>query len=416
MLTIEKYSFGIGDRFAQEGTAQLRAIQKATNNGIPIVPVWNKSNREHQIVKSNPQQTWQAAALAVGELQYSGKWYVDADHINIMNVAPFIEHSNFFTIDVADSINKKVEKDEAEAMLKKLKAFEGSLCIPGIESEFDIREENLRSIIDKFYLAVKEAALIYHRIAEARGNENFVAEISMDEVEEAQTPIELLFILIMISDFNIPIQTIAPKFTGRFNKGVDYVGDLELFRKEFEEDLLVIDYMVNSFDLPLNLKLSVHSGSDKFSIYPIIGQLIKKYDKGIHIKTAGTTWLEEVIGLSMAGGDALNMAKSIYSKAYIRMDELCKPYETVIDIEAKKLPSPKMIESWNSDKFASTLRHVPGNPEYDPMFRQLIHVGYKIASEMGSSYIDMIQKHKEIVGIQVSENIYNRHILRLFDS
>ena len=88
------------------------------------------------------------------------------------------------------------------------------------------------------------------------------------------------------------MQTIAPKFTGRFNKGVDYVGDLDQFAREFEEDLLVIDFAVKEFGLPKELKLSVHSGSDKFSIYPIIAEAIAKYDKGIHLNTAGTTWLE----------------------------------------------------------------------------------------------------------------------------
>ncbi|MFA6702764.1 MAG: tagaturonate epimerase family protein, partial [Dysgonamonadaceae bacterium] len=101
----------------------------------------------------------------------------------------------------------------------------------------------------------------------------------------------------------VQVQTIAPKFTGRFNKGVDYVGDLDQFAKEFEEDVLVIDFGVKEFGLPQELKLSVHSGSDKFSIYPIMAKVIKKHDKGLHLKTAGTTWLEEVIGLSMSGGE-----------------------------------------------------------------------------------------------------------------
>ena len=219
----------------------------------------------------------------------------------------------------------------------------------------------------------------------------------------------------MIDHFGIPAQTIAPKFTGRFNKGVDYVGDIDLFRKEFEQDLLVIDYIVGSTNLPKNLKLSVHSGSDKFSIYPIIGELIRKYDKGIHVKTAGTTWLEEVIGLAMAGGEALEMAKYIYNTAYSRMDELCGPYATVIDIDGAKLPKPEAVSSWSSEKFANTLRHIPGHADYDPMFRQLIHVGYKVAAELGDKYHAMLEANKEIVGEQVSTNIYDRHIKRLFD-
>ncbi len=415
MKSLEKYSFGIGDRFTRQGEAQLSAIMKANDMGIPLVPVWNKSNREHQIVKTDPADTWQQASQAVSALNYNRNWYVDADHINLETVDAYIQHSNFFTLDVAASIGKEGDPAEAHEMVRKLQAFKGRLDIPGIEDTFSITDDLLEEVVRKFHMAVREAALIYGRISEERKNEDFIAEVSMDEVEEAQSPVELFFILLMINYYGIPAQTIAPKFTGRFNKGVDYKGDIEQFRKEFEQDLLVIDHVVNSFDLPNNLKLSVHSGSDKFSIYPVIGELIRKYDKGIHVKTAGTTWLEEVIGLAMSGGEALELTKTIYTKAYQRMDELCGPYSTVIDIDKKQLPAPSEVAAWDSDKFANTLRHIPGHTDYDPMFRQLIHVGYKVAAEMGPTYLDMLEKHSKLVGTQVTENIFDRHIRRLFD-
>ena len=90
----------------------------------------------------------------------------------------------------------------------------------------------------------------------------------MDETDSPQTPAELLVILAAMADERMPIQTIAPKFTGRFNKGVDYVGDVEQFEKEFEEDLAVIAFAVKRYGLPANLKLSVHSGSGQvFDLY-----------------------------------------------------------------------------------------------------------------------------------------------------
>ena len=92
----------------------------------------------------------------------------------------------------------------------------------------------------------------------------------MDETDRAQSPVELLIILAAIADEGIPVQTIAPKFSGRFNKGVDYVGDVAQFEREFALDIAAIAYAVKQFGLPANLKLSVHSGSDKFSIYPAI--------------------------------------------------------------------------------------------------------------------------------------------------
>src|SRR5207248_3658650 len=139
-------------------------------------------------------------------------------------------------------------------------------------------------------------------------------------------------ILAAMAGEKIPVQTIAPKFTGRFNKGVDYVGDVGQFEKEFNDDLAVIAFAIKKYDLPKNLKLSVHSGSDKFSIYAPIRRALARFDAGLHLKTAGTTWLEEVIGLAEAGGDGLALAKEIYAEALAHLDELCAPYAAVIDI------------------------------------------------------------------------------------
>ena len=379
MKTIGKYSFGVGDRFAHEGINQLKALIKAEEQfGVHFEPVWNKSNREHQIVGTQPGQTRAEADAAVKALGYKGQYFVDADHINLSNVDRFLDSSDFFTIDVADYIGKS------------------------------------GSLEERFLPAVKEAGRIYRHIAGNKGEGSFVTEVSMDEVDTAQAPEELRFILREIAREGIPIQTIAPKFTGRFNKGVDYRGDLELFEQEFEQDLLVIEEAVREYGLPENLKLSIHSGSDKFSIYPIMGRLIRKHGKGIHIKTAGTSWLEENIGLAVAGGDALSLAKRIYAQAFGRMEELAIPYATVIDIDRNALPSPEKVASWDSDTYARTLRHNQADPLYNPSFRQLIHVSYKIAAELGDEFKSALEKHTDIIGAEVGANICDRHIALLF--
>ena len=416
-MRIGKFSFGTGDRFAHQGEFQLKALMQASYLlGIDIVPVWNKSNREHIIVHSTPPETRKEADTAVTSLGYTGDYFVDADHINLSNVDKFMDTSDFFTLDVAESIGKKATQDDIDNFMAYNQQYTGKLHIPGIADPFEVPQALLMSIAEKFLFAVQEAGKIYRHIEQAKGADNFVTEVSMDEVNDAQSPVEMFFILSAIAREKIPVQTIAPKFTGRFNKGVDYVGDVVQFAKEFEEDLLVIDYAVKQFGLPDNLKLSVHSGSDKFSIYPAIGSLLKKYDKGVHIKTAGITWLEEVIGLAMTGDEeAIDLAKAIYSAAFGRFDELCGPYATVIDIDKARLPSPKEVERWTGEKLANTLRHVPGHPDFNPDFRQLIHVGYKVAAEYGTEFTGALQTHKEIVGQQVYENIYNRHLMRLFD-
>src|SRR5439155_17089146 len=163
--------------------------------------------------------------------------------------------------------------------------------------------------------AVQEAGRIYCHIKRAIGRGRLIAEVSMDETDCPQTPPELLVILASIADEAIPVQTVAPKFTGRFNKGIDYIGDLAQFENEFNADLAVIAFAVKKYGLPKNLKLSVHSGSDKFSIYAAIRRALQRHKAGLHIKTAGTTWLEELIGLAEADGEGLVLAKEIYTEA-----------------------------------------------------------------------------------------------------
>lgn len=378
-MKIGKYSFGVGDRFAHEGINQLKALIEAEERfGVHFVPVWNKSNREHQIVGTEPIETRREADAAVKALNYKGQYFVDADHINLNNVDRFIDASDFFTIDVADYIRKTGTVEE------------------------------------KFLPAIKEAGKIYRYIASKKGADNFVTEVSMDEVDEAQTPEELRYILREIAKEGIPVQTIAPKFTGRFNKGVDYRGDLARFEQEFEQDLLVIEEAVREYGLPDNLKLSIHSGSDKFSIYPIMGRLIRKHDKGIHIKTAGTTWLEENIGLAVADPAALELAKKIYVNALGRMEELTVPYATVIDVDTAKLPTPEEVAKWDAETYARTMRHNQADPLYNPSFRQLIHVSYKIAAELADEFLPALEKHTDVIGEQITANLCDRHIARLF--
>jgi len=236
----------------------------------------------------------------------------------------------------------------------------------------------------------------------------------MDETDQPQTPIELLFILAALASEKIPIQTIAPKFTGRFNKGVDYVGDVARFEREFSDDLAVIAFTIREFGLPADLKLSVHSGSDKFSIYGPIRRAIRRMGAGLHIKTAGTTWLEELIGLAAADGDGLEVAKDVYRAAVERFDELCGPYSAVIDIDRARLPSPDEVDRWSSGEFVAALRHDPRCRQYNPSVRQLLHVGYKVAVQLGARFAGALERHSAIIAENVTANLFDRHLRPLF--
>jgi hypothetical protein len=402
-MLLEKFSLGVGDRFAHQAKAQLSACVCAAARGAAIVPVWNKSNREHLIIGSQPSTARAAADAAVRELHWRDSYYVDADHIGLATVDRYIAPCDFFTIDVADSIGRAPAAGRAEAFLARH---------PELAGQGD-RESALGSA-HKYLAAIEEAGRIYRHIEDRKGAGNFVTEVSIDETDSPQTPPELRLILAAIADEKIPIQTIAPKFTGRFNKGVDYRGDVGQFEREFAADVEVIAHAIDRYGLPGNLKLSVHSGSDKFSIYAPIRRVLRSSGAGVHLKTAGTTWLEELIGLAEAGGAGLAVAKEIYASAYEHRDELCAPYAAVIDIDPARLPSPDSVRRWTGGQFAGALRHDQANPLFNPDLRQLLHVGYKIAAHMGRRYTDLLDACEESISRNVTQNLFDRHIAPLF--
>jgi len=414
MLTLEKFSIGVGDRFAHQAKAQLRACQLAAADGAQVVPVWNKSHREHTFIGSEPSSVLAAAQDAVAQLGWTKGWHVDADHIRLETVDRFIPHADFFTLDVADSIGQPASPEDLQAFIDRHPELIGSISIPQIAAPFHTTREEIERIAGKFLLAVQDAGKIYRHIIAAKGADQVIAEVSMDETDSPQTPPELLVILAAIADEKIPVQTIAPKFTGRFNKGVDYVGDLVQFEKEFHDDLAVIAHAVARYRLPANLKLSVHSGSDKFSLYPIIRRTLPKFDAGLHLKTAGTTWLEELIGLAEAGGEGLAIAKEIYAGAIGNVDEFCAPYASVIAIDKAKLPTAEEVAGWTSEQFTGALRHDQAHPLFNASFRQLLHISFKLAAKQGQRYLDLLVAHETVVAKNVTENLYARHLRPLF--
>ncbi|HZZ70607.1 MAG TPA: tagaturonate epimerase family protein [Pirellulales bacterium] len=414
MLTLSKYSLGVGDRFAHQAAAQLQAFLLAAERGAEVIPVWNKSHREHMTVGSKPDSVRAAADRAVEQLGWKKPYYVDADHIRLETVDGFLTSSDFYTIDVADAIGQPVDAARVKEFADRHPELIGTLQIPGINEPFQTTRSEVERIASKYLLAVEQAGQIYRHIAERKGAGGFITEVSMDETDRPQTPPELLVILAAVADESIPLQTIAPKFTGRFNKGVDYVGDLTQFEQEFDADLAVIAFAIKQYGLPRNLKLSVHSGSDKFSIYAPIRRCLANSAAGLHVKTAGTTWLEEVIGLAEAGGAGLALAKEIYAKALEKCDALCAPYAAVIDIDRQRLPRAEQVRDWTSEQFVKALRHDPREPQFNPHLRQLIHVGYKVAAGFGERYLQLLRECEATIAKNVTGNLWNRHLRPLF--
>lgn len=406
-MQTDKLSFGLGDRFGLEGKAQLRAVQEINRLGFPVVPVWNKSNREHELIGTTQRDVRKEADEAVKTNGWQGNYHVDADHITLLNVDKFLDHSDFFTIDVANFIGKPAEENIKKDFLGRTAGHK----IPRFEES--ARQFDPVGFADRYLQAIYEVKKVHDHILAVKPD-GFIAELSMDEVSEAQSPEDLYFILKELKYLDVEPHTIAPKFTGIFAKGVDYIGNTELFAKEFEQDIRVLKTAREKLEFSHDIRLSVHSGSDKFSLYPIIRSLMRKYDSGIHVKTAGTTWLEEVIGLARGGGDGLRIAKEIYHQGMMRFEELSAPYSSVLHIDREKLPPSKEVLTWSSSHFTKTLVHDQDCRDYNPHFRQLIHISYKAAAGMGSEFTGALNHYRDPIEEQVYTNLISRHLLRIF--
>jgi len=168
-LPLGKFSFGLGDRFAHQAKAQLRACMMAAQCGVEVVPVWNKSNREHIIIGSEPGTVRAAANAATTELGWKNEYHVDADHIRLETVDKFIPSSDFFTIDVADSIGKPAEIKDVKKFVDRHPELIGKILITKIDRPFEIARDEVERVIGKYHTAVREAGKIYRHIAQAKG-------------------------------------------------------------------------------------------------------------------------------------------------------------------------------------------------------------------------------------------------------
>jgi hypothetical protein len=179
-VELTKYSIGVGDRFAHQAKAQLLAIIKAEAEGVLITPVWNKSFREHQIIKSLPGETRREVDSAVKSLKWEHPYFVDADHVGFKTIDHFISSCDFYTLDVADFIGRKTDDQKIKSFVYKNRSFCGTLDIPGLIEKVEINEAMIFKAAEKFLFAVEEAGKVYRHLLEKQGKNNFVVEISLN--------------------------------------------------------------------------------------------------------------------------------------------------------------------------------------------------------------------------------------------
>src|SRR5271163_4534301 len=169
MTILGKFSIGVGDRFAHQAKAQLEACILAERAGEEVIPVWNKSNREHSIIGSEPSATRAAADAAVQSLGWINPYFCDADHITLTTVDGFLAPCDFFTIDVADYIGKAADPDSIDAFVGRHSELVGVIELKGVERGIEITRELLRGTAAKFLFAIEEAGKIYRKIEAAKG-------------------------------------------------------------------------------------------------------------------------------------------------------------------------------------------------------------------------------------------------------
>lgn len=355
-------SFGFGDRLGLATPGHVRSIREKE-----VFPMFaQQSIREMERTGRPPGEVMNTAVWGVFEEGYEGGFAADADHLKSREAIKETAAVGFnmFTCDPsehvrADGDNLSSEELEAafrqltdsEELLRKYSGREFTARLPEEGHEFreKFRERELMQAAVKYYRAVKFAADAYDWVSKYADGE-FVFEVSVDETETPTTPLEHIFVAKELQDTGVELFSLAPRFVGNIQKGIDYIGDLEVF----EEQLCAHAAVANSFG---GYRLSLHSGSDKFSIYPYFAEYL---GAGVHVKTAGTSYLEAI---RLVAEKDPELFRRIHEFALDRFDEDRATYHVETDLS--KVPDPQELPD----------EKLPGLFDVDDS-RQVFHVTY----------------------------------------
>ena len=296
-------AIGTGDRVGLATPGHIRAVRK-----FSVFPVLaQQSIREMERTSRSPYDVIDDVSWAVFQEGYRDGFAADADHIKTEKDLEDTFKAGFtmYTIDPSDYVDDEADNYDLHTLKEKFKNLpwsdlrcteKGFLRIY-LDKGFEITSKNNKNVLkiifseeDLLRAAVKYSAAIAHtaklkrRLDELFKGRNYDLEMSVDETDAPTKLLEHLFIALELKRLNISIQSLALRFVGRFEKAIDYIGDL----KEFEETFRYHVLIARKFG---PYKLSIHSGSDKFSIYPIMGKLAGDI---IHLKTSGTSYLESL--------------------------------------------------------------------------------------------------------------------------
>lgn len=286
-------SFGFGDRLGSAGKGHLAALKQSGFAGV----LAQQSIRELTRTGRTADEVMEAARRAIADEGYNRPWGVDADHLKTKeDVARMAEAGyTFFTIDPSEFVNNHADGMAAAELAPLIRTMENEgilapswrerLLGKSFETECGLLQfdrESLERAAVKYARAVAHCQTMAGFMESDCGGRDFEIEVSVDETDSPTSPLEHLFFALGLRERGVRVVSLAPRFVGDFEKGIDYRGD----RQVFEENLRWHAAIARAFG---PYKLSIHSGSDKFSIYPVIGRVCGDL---LHVKTAGTSYLE----------------------------------------------------------------------------------------------------------------------------
>jgi hypothetical protein len=294
-------SFGFGDRLGLATPGHIAALRHST---VDIRPVFSQQSvRENARTGRTPQQVLDEAKRAVEAAGWDAPWGADADHLKtVEDLPPFVEAGyTFFTVDPGAHVDNAADTDSLPVLQEKARGqnwdeLSGIYLAGNGETGFGVFEsETLLRALVKYGRAIRQTVEMYRRLSELKDAFDF--EISVDETDAPTTPLEHYFISNELTRGGVKFTSLAPRFIGCFEKGVDYIGDPSM---NSGQALAALDAeMAKHAAVTAHFgtyKLSLHSGSDKFSVYPLI---VKHWGSRLHVKTAGTSYLEALRALAV---------------------------------------------------------------------------------------------------------------------
>jgi hypothetical protein len=338
-------SFGFGDRLGLATPGHIEAVRDTK-----FVPIFaQQSVRENARTGRTPQQVMDDARRAVTSAKWEAPWGADADHLKTLeDIPPFVEVGyTFFTVDPGEYVDNAADTDSLEVLKQKVTGLNWDELLAlylngnGEQAWGQFDTESLMRATVKYGKAIRHAVTMFKRLSEMMDSFDF--EMSVDETDAPTTPLEHFFIASELTRLGVKFTSLAPRFIGRFEKGVDYIGNLDALDAELAKHAAVTAHFGS-------YKLSLHSGSDKFSVYPLIA---RHWGERIHVKTAGTSYLEALLVLAKSEPD---LFLKIYALGRERYETDRRTYHVSAQLE--KLPKTDDLPALLDDFHAREVLHV----------------------------------------------------------